>query len=77
MQSSASAAVRVTGYVYEPALCDARSMTDKPRYRLRAKGPALSRLQWWVVGGATLVGAFGLILLLTGRLPLVEFRTLA
>jgi hypothetical protein len=42
-------------------------MTDKPRYRLRANGPALSRLQWWIVGVAAFVGALGLLLGLTGR----------
>jgi hypothetical protein len=45
-------------------------MDDKPRYRLRANGPALSRFQWWIVGVATLVGALGLIFVLTGRPPL-------
>jgi len=42
------------------ALCDAWSMTDRPRYRLRAKGPGLSRFQWWIMGAATLEFAVGL-----------------
>jgi len=49
MQSSASAAVRVTGYVYEPALCDARSMTDKAPLPATRKGPG--SLASSVVGG--------------------------
>jgi len=45
-------------------------MNDKPRYQLRADSTALSRFQWWIVGVATLVGVFGLVLCLTGRFPL-------
>jgi hypothetical protein len=37
-------------------------MTDRPRYRLRAKGPALSRFQLWIMGAATLEYAIGLLL---------------
>jgi hypothetical protein len=40
-------------------------MDDKPRYRLGASGPALSRSQWWIVGFAALEFAFGLLLALT------------
>jgi hypothetical protein len=42
-------------------------MTDKPRYRIRANTPALSSLQWWIVGVAILVFAFGVVIALTGR----------
>jgi hypothetical protein len=63
----ARAAVRVTGHVGELALCDAQSMSDKPRYRLRANSAALSRLQWWIVGIAILIAAFGVVLAITGR----------
>jgi Zn-dependent membrane protease YugP len=45
-------------------------MTDKPRYRIRANTAALSSLQWWIVGVATLVFAFGVVLALTGRAAL-------
>ncbi len=38
-------------------------MTDVPRYRIRAKGPAFSRLQCWIVGFATLV--IGLLCIIT------------
>jgi len=47
-------------------LCDARSVTDKPRYQLRANSVALSRLQWWIVGVALLVAAVGAVLALSG-----------
>jgi hypothetical protein len=40
-------------------------MTDVPRYRIRAKGPAFSRLQCWIVGFATLAFVCGFILALT------------
>jgi hypothetical protein len=40
-------------------------MTDKPRYRVRANGPAFSRVQWWIVGFAILEFACGFILALT------------
>jgi uncharacterized membrane protein YuzA (DUF378 family) len=44
-------------------------MNDTPRYRLaNGVGPALTRIQWWIVGISTLVGVFGLILDLTGKL---------
>jgi hypothetical protein len=66
----ASAPVRVTGGVDQQALCDARSMTDKPRYRLRANSVAMTRFQWWIAGLATAIGVFGLILILAGRFPL-------
>jgi len=43
-------------------------MTDKPRYRLRDNSPALSRLQWWIVGVTILVAVVGPILLaITGK----------
>ena len=45
-------------------------MDDKPRYRLRTNSVAMTRLQWWIAGVAALVGVFGLILVLAGRLPL-------
>ena len=63
-------AVQVSGGVDERPLCDARSMTDKPRYRLRANSAAMTRFQWWIAGLATAIGVFGLILILAGRLPL-------
>jgi hypothetical protein len=44
-------------------------MTDKPRFQL-LNVKALTRLQQWIVGSATLVGLFGLALCLTGRFPL-------
>jgi divalent metal cation (Fe/Co/Zn/Cd) transporter len=34
-------------------------MTDKPRYSIRENSAALSRLQWWIVGVATLVAGVG------------------
>jgi len=40
-------------------------MADMPRYRIRAKGPAFSRLQCWIVGFATLAFVCGFILALT------------
>ena len=61
-------AARVTECVDERVACDARSMTDKPRYRLRDNSPALSRLQWWIFGVAVLVAIVGPILLaITGK----------
>ena len=45
----------------------ARAKTDKPRYQLRANSAALTRFQWWIVGMAIVVGAFGLLLGLAGR----------
>ena len=51
-------------------MCDARAMTDKPRNRIRANTAALSSLQWWIVGVATVVFAFGVVLALTGRTAL-------
>jgi hypothetical protein len=44
-------------------------MTDKSRFQL-LNVKALTRLQQWIVGVATLVGLFGLALCLTGRFPL-------
>jgi hypothetical protein len=64
------AAVRVTGRIDQWPLCDARAMTDKPRHRIRANTAALSSLQWWIVGVATLVFAFGVVLAVTGRTAL-------
>jgi hypothetical protein len=64
------AAFRVTGRLDELTPCDARSMTDKPRYRLRDNSPALSRRQWWIFGVAVLVAIVGPILLaITGKAP--------
>ena len=64
------AAFRVTGPLDELAPRDARSMTDKPRYRLRDNSPALSRRQWWIFGVAVLVAIVGPILLaITGKAP--------
>jgi hypothetical protein len=40
-------------------------MADKPRYSIRAKGPDLSRFQWWIMGFAILAFACGFILALT------------
>jgi uncharacterized membrane protein len=73
--AGARAAVRVTGRFDELVPCDARSMTDKPRYQLRAnrirtKRPTLWRLQWWIVGVDTLVGIVAIVLVLTGAWPL-------
>lgn len=59
------AAVRVAGGIVWRTPCDARSMTDQPRYRLRANGPAFSRLEWWMVGSANFAFACGLMLALT------------
>jgi cytochrome c oxidase assembly factor CtaG len=42
-------------------------MTDKPRYRIHANTAALSSLQWWIVGVATVVFAFGVAVALTGK----------
>ena len=61
---------RATEQVDELPLCDARSMTDKPRYQLRANGVALSRLQWWVCGFAFCVGTCSMLLRLAGKAPL-------
>jgi hypothetical protein len=60
------AALRVTGCFDWLAPCDARSMTDKPRYQLRPNSVALSRLQWWIVGVALLVAAVGAVLAFSG-----------
>src|SRR5450759_2108965 len=69
--SRTSAAGRVTECADERAPWDARSMADKPRYRLRDNSPALSRLQWWIFGVAILVAVVGPILLaITGKAPL-------
>ena len=45
-------------------------MDNKPRYRLRRKSTALSRFQWGIVGVAILIGTFGVVLALTGRVVL-------
>ena len=62
----------MTGRFDERVPCDARPMTDKPRYRLRAnrlraERPTLWRLQWWIVGVDSLVGIVAIVLVLTGR----------
>ena len=44
-------------------------MTDKPRFQL-LNVKVLTCWQRWIVGGATLVGVFGLVLCLIGRVPL-------
>jgi hypothetical protein len=44
-------------------------MTDKPRFQL-LNVKVLTRLERWIVGVATLVGVFGLVLCFTGRLLL-------
>jgi hypothetical protein len=67
--TTSSAAVRATWHVDELPLCDARSMTDKPRYQLRANSAALSRFQWWIVGMAFFVAAVGAVLALAGSAP--------
>jgi hypothetical protein len=56
-------------HVDELPLCEARSMTDKPRYQLRANSAALTRFQWWIVGMAFFVAAVGAVLALAGRTP--------
>jgi Zn-dependent membrane protease YugP len=45
-------------------------MTDDGRHSIRENRAALSRLHWWIVGVASLVFAFGLLLALTGRVAL-------
>jgi hypothetical protein len=45
-------------------------MTDKARHWVRANTAALSSLQWWIVGVATVVFASGVVLALTGRAAL-------
>jgi hypothetical protein len=45
-------------------------MDTKPRYRLRRDSAALSRFQWWIVGVAILIGTFGVVLAITGRVVL-------
>ena len=45
------------------------SITDRPRFQL-LNVKVLTRLQRWIVGVATLVGVFGLVLCLIGRFPL-------
>lgn len=67
----------MTGSVDESTLCDARSMTDKPRYRLRANSLALSRLQWWIFGIAVCVGTCSLLLKLSGKEPVGGAMVLA
>jgi len=49
--------------------CHTWSMSDKPRFRL-LNVKDLTRLQRWIMGVATLIGVFGLVLCLTGRFPL-------
>jgi hypothetical protein len=48
-------------------------MTDKPRLQL-LNVKVLTRLQRWIVGVATLVGVFGVVLCLAGRFPLGILR---
>ena len=45
-------------------------MADKPRYRLRANSPALTRMQWWIFGIAICVVTCSLLLVLAGKEPL-------
>jgi len=45
-------------------------MDNKPRYRLRRNGKARSRLQWWIVGVAILIGTCGVVFALAGRVVL-------
>jgi hypothetical protein len=45
-------------------------MTDKPRYSIRENSPALSRLQWWILGVTILVAVVGpLLLAIAGKAP--------
>lgn len=59
--------------------CDACSVTYKPRYRLRPKSVALTRLEWWIIGIALLVAVLALVLRFNGDrglLGLFEFPAL-
>ena len=54
--------------------CDACSVTDKPRYRLRPKSLALTRLEWWFVGITGLAAVIALVLVLSGDRGLLARR---